>query len=448
MTRLLTTIVSVVVAVGATIALFIALNWVLDQAPRRWQVFTGVVGALAGAIVGALANSGGWFLGGPAWPLGGAVLGALLGAFVWGRKPPSRTKARRIPERLRPWVFLFPAFFFLLVGLFIPTIRTIYLSFRDRRSESFNGIDNYRSIFKDKEMFSFDGLGHIFTSRLFLLAIIVALVGVGWAVLHGRRTGAGTDLSAPTPVLSLSATAALFVLAMVSALRGVLWNNLFWVVLVTGVSTAAGLGIAVLADRTRGESAAKSLIFMPLAISFVGASVIWRFVYASTPAGSEQIGVLNALWVGGGGKPQDWLLQQPWNTLFLIAIMIWVQTGFAMVVLSAAIKAVPTELTEAARVDGATEPQIFWRITVPQIRTTIIVVVTTLVITVLKVYDIVKVMTNGTAGTDVVASQMFTEAFINRNFGKGSALAVLLFIAVIPVMIINVRRSDQGATAA
>ena len=127
--------------------------------------------------------------------------------------------------------------------------------------------------------------------------------------------------------------------------------------------------------------------------------------------------------------------------------MIWVQTGFAMVVLSAAIKAVPIKLTEAARMDGATEPQIFWRITVPQIRSTILVVVTTLVITVLKVYDIVKVMTNGTAGTNVIANQMFDEAFINRNVGRGAALAVLLFIAVIPVMIINVRRSDQGATA-
>jgi len=344
-------------------------------------------------------------------------------------------------------VFLFPALFFLLVGLFVPTIRTIYLSFRSRRGEEFAGITNYRSIFRDKEMISFDGFFDIFTSRLFLLAVIVALAGVGWAVLHGRRTGAGTDLSAPTPVLSLSATAALVVLAMVSVLRGVLWNNLFWVVIVTAVATAAGLGIAVLADRTRGESAAKSLIFMPLAISFVGASVIWRFVYAYTPTGSQQIGLLNAVWVGAGGQPQNWLFQQPWNTLFLIAIMIWVQTGFAMVVLSAAIKAVPIELTEAARMDGATEPQIFWRITVPQIRSTILVVVTTLVITVLKVYDIVKVMTNGTAGTNVIANQMFDEAFINRNVGRGAALAVLLFIAVIPVMIINVRRSDQGATA-
>jgi len=446
-TRILTTLLSVVVAVGATIALFVALNWVLDQAPRRWRVFTTVVGALLGAVVGAFANSGGWFLGGPAWPLGGAALGAGLGALVWGRKPPPRAKARRIPDRLRPWVFLFPAFFFLLVGLFVPTIRTIYLSFRSRRGEEFAGIANYRSIFRDKEMISFDGFFDIFTSRLFLLAVIVALAGIGWAVLHGRRTGAGTDLSAPTPVLSLSATAGLVVLAMVSVLRGVLWNNLFWVVIVTAVATAAGLGIAVLADRTRGESAAKSLIFMPLAISFVGASVIWRFVYAYTPAGSQQIGLLNAVWVGAGGEPQNWLFQQPWNTLFLIAIMIWVQTGFAMVVLSAAIKAVPIELTEAARMDGATEPQIFWRITVPQIRSTIVVVVTTLVITVLKVYDIVKVMTNGTAGTNVIANQMFDEAFINRNVGRGAALAVLLFIAVIPVMVINVRRSDEGATA-
>ena len=159
-----------------------------------------------------------------------------------------------------------------------------------------------------------------------------------------------------------------------SALRGVIWNNVFWVVFVTGLSTIFGLAIAVLADRARGESLAKSLIFMPMAISFVGASVIWRFVYAFTPAGEDQIGVLNAAWVAFGNDPEAWLQQPPWNTLFLIAIMIWIQTGFAMVVLSSAIKAVPDELHEAARVDGASEAQAFWRITVPQIRTTIAVV--------------------------------------------------------------------------
>jgi alpha-glucoside transport system permease protein len=224
----------------------------------------------------------------------------------------------------------------------------------------------------------------------------------------------------------------------------VIWNNVFWVIFVTGISTGLGLAIAVLADRSRGESVAKSLIFMPMAISFVGASVIWRFVYAFTPAGKPQIGVVNAVWVGLGGEPQAWLQKLPWNTLFLIAIMIWIQTGFAMVVLSSAIKGVPTELNEAARVDGASEAQTFWRVTIPYIRGTLAVVVTTLVITVLKIYDIVKVMTNGEFQTSVIANELFDQAFILRNIGRGSALAVILLIAVVPLMVINVRRLRRG----
>jgi alpha-glucoside transport system permease protein len=245
--------------------------------------------------------------------------------------------------------------------------------------------------------------------------------------------------------MALLAGGTLVLLAGVGALRGVVWTNVYWVVFVTLFSTTLGLAIAWLADRSRGESVAKSLIFMPMAISFVGASVIWRFVYAFTPAGHDQIGLLNAAWVGLGGQPQAWIQQLPWNTLFLIAIMIWVQTGFAMVVLSASIKAVPTELLEAARVDGATEGQTFWRVTLPQIVSTLGVVSVTLIITVLKVYDVVKVMTNGEFGTNVIANQMFDEAFINRNLGRGSALAALLFLAVVPLMILNVRRMRREA---
>jgi alpha-glucoside transport system permease protein len=273
--------------------------------------------------------------------------------------------------------------------------------------------------------------------------VVLALVGLGYALFRGLSGGRGIDLSAPAPVLSLSTAATLVVLAAVGSLRAVLWNNLFWVIFVTGFATVAGLAIAVLADRSRGENVAKSLIFMPMAISFVGASVIWRFVYAFTPPSRDQIGVLNAAWVFGGGEPQTWIQDQPWNTLFLIAIMIWIQTGFAMVVLSAAIKAVPTELLEAARVDGASEVQTFWRVTLPQIRTTVGVVITTLIILVLKVYDIVKVMTNGEFGTNVVANEMLDELFTNRNTGRASALAVLLFIAVLPLMIVNMRRNRR-----
>jgi alpha-glucoside transport system permease protein len=348
-------------------------------------------------------------------------------------------------RRLRPVLFLAPALAFLGVALVAPTVRTAYLSLRGRRGEELVGADNYRSLLEDRSIVTSEGIGGIVSSRLFLAAVAVLVVGLGVSALRARSSRRQLDLGAPTPVLSMATAGGLAVLAAVGSLRAVLWNNIYWVVLVTGVSTALGLGIAVLADRAKGESVAKSLIFMPMAISFVGASVIWRFVYAYTPRGRDQIGLLNAVWVGFGGDPQAWIQQVPWNTLFLIAIMVWIQTGFAMVVLSAAIKAVPVELTEAARVDGATEGQIFWRITVPQVRSTIAVVVTTLVITVLKVYDIVKVMTNGEFGTNVLANQMFDEAFINRNLGRGSALAVLLFVAVLPLMVINVLRTRREA---
>lgn len=223
-------------------------------------------------------------------------------------------------------------------------------------------------------------------------------------------------------------------------IQTVLRNNLLWMVVVTGACTALGLLMAALADRLKHESLVKSLVFLPMAISFVGASVIWRFVYAFRPPGAEQIGLLNWIWVGLGGEPRGWLLDPPLNTFLLMVVLIWIQTGFAMVVLSAAIKGVPTELLEAARVDGASELQVFWRVVVPSIRGTIVVVATTTVILVLKVYDIVKVMTNGEFRTNVIANEMFDQAFRFRQFGRGSALAVVLFLAVVPVMIYNVRR--------
>jgi ABC-type sugar transport system permease subunit len=441
--QLFDTFVGVVVAVGAILGLFVGVNLLVDQAPRRFRLFATVAGAAVGAFVGALANSGGWFLGGGLWPLGGAVVGALLGGLVWGSRPPSAARRRRIPERLRPAIFLAPALLFLGVTLVVPTIRTVYLSLRGRRSEELVGFDNYRSVFGDDGIWNVDGFGDVLTSRLFIAGVIVAAVGLLLSVGRNLAARRGADLTGPGAVGSITVAVALVLLAMLGSLRAVLWNNLYWIVFVAGLSTAVGLAIAVLADRARGESVAKSLIFMPMAISFVGASVIWRFVYAFTPAGRDQIGLLNAVWVGFGGDPQAWIQQQPWNTLFLIAIMIWIQTGFAMVVLSAAIKAVPDELREAARVDGASEGQTFWRVVVPQIRPTIGVVVITLVITTLKVYDIVKVMTNGEFGTNVIANQMFDEAFINRDIGRGSTLAVLIFIGVLPLMIYNVRRLRQ-----
>ncbi|MBE7381687.1 MAG: sugar ABC transporter permease [Leptolyngbya sp. SIO1E4] len=217
-------------------------------------------------------------------------------------------------------------------------------------------------------------------------------------------------------------------------------NNILWLVLVTGISVSLGLLIAVLADRVRYEQVPKTLIFLPMAISFVGASVIWRFVYDYRPADTAQIGLLNALLVSLGVEPVGWLVERSINNLALIAIMIWLQTGFCMVLLSAAVKGIPQEILEAARMDGANEVQIFWRVIIPMIRSTLVVVATTVIILVLKVFDIVFVMTAGNQGTEVIASRMIKEMFNFRDYGRGSAIAVILLIAIIPVMVTNIRR--------
>lgn len=220
-------------------------------------------------------------------------------------------------------------------------------------------------------------------------------------------------------------------------------NNVLWLVLVTAISVGLGLIIAVLIDRVKYEPVAKSLIFLPMAISFVGASVIWRFIYAYRPDGAAQIGVLNAIVTSLGFEPVGWLVNRGLNNFALIVIMIWLQTGFCMVLLSSAVKGVPKDVIEAARVDGANEIQIFRRITVPMIMPTVMVVATTVVVMVLKVFDIVFVMTGGNLQTDVIASRMVKEMFNFRNFGRGSAIAVILLIAVIPVMVANIRRFRQ-----
>lgn len=217
-------------------------------------------------------------------------------------------------------------------------------------------------------------------------------------------------------------------------------NNLLWIVLMTTFSVGLGLVIAVLVDRVRYESVAKSVIFLPVAISFVGASVIWRFVYAYKPANVPQIGLLNAVIVALGGEPVGWLVDTAVNNFALIAVGVWLQTGFCMVILSAALKAIPREILEAARVDGASEWRIFWQITVPMIGSTIAVVATTVVINALKAFDIVFVMTNGTRGTEVIANRMYKEMFSFLNFGRASAIAVILLLAIIPVMVANIRR--------
>ncbi|QHO70875.1 carbohydrate ABC transporter permease [Marisediminicola antarctica] len=216
-------------------------------------------------------------------------------------------------------------------------------------------------------------------------------------------------------------------------------NTLIWVALVPLLSTAVGLAYAVFIDKSAGEKVLKSLVFMPMAISFVGAGIIWRFVYEYRAEGFEQIGILNQLLVWFGGEPQQFLINSPFNTLFLIVVMVWIQTGFAMVLLSAAIKGVPLEIIEAAKLDGANAWQQFRNVTIPAIRGTLIVVVTTITIATLKVFDIVRTMTGGQFDTSVIANEMYTQAFNRGEFGQGSALAVVLFIMVMPIVIYNVR---------
>ncbi len=305
----------------------------------------------------------------------------------------------------------------------------------------------------------------------------------------------------------------LMITAVFAAVRGTVINSLWWVFMVTAMATAFGLAIAALADRARLENAAKSIIFMPLAISFVGAGIIWRFMYIARPGDDPQTGLLNWIWVAlgdlslsnnrwiavlvlglvlaglvslamtgwrngafglvGGSMalalPLLWIVWRlaagrlggtgvdgagertvifisqnlPYNNLWLMVVLIWIQTGFAMVIFSAAIKAVPQEYIEAAKVDGATDSSIFWRIIVPSILPTIGVVVTTLTVNVLKIFDVVKVMTNGNFETQIVANEMFFQAFTAGNRGLGSALAVALFVAVLPVLYLNVRRLQQ-----
>ena len=218
-------------------------------------------------------------------------------------------------------------------------------------------------------------------------------------------------------------------------------NNFMWLLVVPTLATIFGLIVAVLADRVWWGNFAKSMVFMPMAISFVGASVIWKFVYDYRGPTSDQIGILNAITMGLGFEPQAWITLPFWNNFFLMVILIWIQTGFAMVILSAALRGVPTETIEAARIDGANELQIFFEIMVPQVMSTILVVWTTITITVLKVFDVVVVMTGGQWDTSVLANLMYDWMFRGGgDYGRSSTLAMVLMFAVIPVMAFNIRR--------
>jgi alpha-glucoside transport system permease protein len=223
------------------------------------------------------------------------------------------------------------------------------------------------------------------------------------------------------------------------SMRTVLFNTVLWIVVAPVLSTALGLTLALLIDRMKRESIPKSLIFLPMAISFVGASIIWNLVYDYKDPTQPQTGLLSqvVMWLGVKNPP-NWVLWQPWNNFLLMVIMIWVQTGFAMVVLSAAIKAIPGEVIEAASIDGAKGFRLFRSVTIPMIRGTLVVVLTTIMIAVLKIFDIVRTMTGGNFGTQVLSNEMYSQSFVQFNVGRGSALAVVLFAGVIPLVVYNV----------
>jgi ABC-type sugar transport system permease subunit len=360
----------------------------------------------------------------------------------------------RLPQkwdnRIRPWVFVGPALLILLIGLVVPAVRTIYLSFRSgRRGEEGWTLENYTDTLTDDAVLSFDNYQNIFTSWLFFGAIAVIVIAVLAAWYTARRdqgSGARPDFSAPSSTLLIVVAAIAILMAVFSTLRGIIWNNLWWVVAVTGLSTVLGLALAVLADRSRNETAAKTLIFMPMAISMVGAAIIWSYMYNLSGVTGQSPGLLNEVIGWFGIDPIDFLRDAdivPWNNFFIMIIMIWIQTGFAMVVLSAAIKSVPAELIEAAKVDGANDMQVFWKITVPQITPTIIVVVTTLIVTVMKIFDLVKATTNGNFDTDVLANRMY-DNLRDGNFTLSSTFAVIVLVLVLPVMVFNFRRAKEG----
>ncbi|MCY3880360.1 MAG: sugar ABC transporter permease [Rhodobacteraceae bacterium] len=220
-------------------------------------------------------------------------------------------------------------------------------------------------------------------------------------------------------------------------------NNILWLIVVPALSTLFGLIAAAITDRISWGNFAKSMIFMPMAISFIGAAVIWKFIYDYRGEGSQEIGLLNALIETLGAEPKAWLTLQPWNNFLLMAVLIWIQTGFAMVILSAALRGIPEETIEAGILDGASPLQLFWRIKVPQIWGTIAVVWTTITILVLKVFDIVLAMTNGQWGSQVLANLMFDWMFRANDAGRASTIALVIMLMVTPIMIWNIRNARK-----
>jgi alpha-glucoside transport system permease protein len=507
-----------IVSLGIGLAILLAIGvgiWTLRgrRAPiARVLLFWGSLGWVFGVFL--IPTLGG---GPQAWTMTAATIGgALFGAWVGTYPNPDAIGKRNIALGSRKFIFLAPALAFIGMTLVIPLIRTGFLSLQSGPpiDLSWTGLTNYGDIFTDPGIIDASNWTAMFTSRLFWLGILALGIGAVVGRVSGQRAGTSFGVNGGS-LSAISFGAIMIGFAFFSVVRGTISNNLWWIFAVTLFSTGAGLAIAVLSDRAKGESVAKSFIFMPMAISFVGAGIIWRFMYIARQPSKDQTGVMNALWVkigewsnsttattviviilalilagilyiawrgrqaqawaltagsiiaaipiawliyrfvgpGLGGyeiingevvaKPILFLTESPFNNFWMMVVFIWIQTGFAMVIFSAAIKGVPQDLTEAAGIDGASESQVFWRITVPSIAPTIGVVSTTLIVTVLKVFDIPKVMTNGNFDTQVLANEMWQRAFTELNFGLGSALAFLLFLAVLPVIWLNIRRMQR-----
>lgn len=338
-----------------------------------------VVWAIANLFL-AFAYYPGVFLGGSKIVIGLLALVAGVGGaalFFYFLNMFVEALPRRLSEGLIPYAFLLPGFGLMSLMLLYPTIQTFVYSFANEDSTAWVGMQNYKEVIADQEF------------------------------------------------------------------RTSLFNNFLWLLIVPATTVALGVIVAVLADKlsAQGEKVAKSAIFLPMAISFVGASAIWNLVYAWNPEGSAQTGLLNATYTALGGSPQTWLQISSGrlNSLLLMIILIWLQVGFAMVLLGSAIKGVPDDTLEAARIDGASEWQIFWKVIIPQIWGTILSVFITTVILVLKVFDIVYVLTNGRDKTNVIANLFFNEMFANSNAGKASAIVVILLLLIIPVLIYQVK---------
>ena len=310
--KTLTALITVAAGIGAALLLFWVLNWISERLPGSWE------------------------------------------------------------DKVKPYLYILPAFAAIVVYLVYPAVLTVINSFKDNFSRNWVGVANYRSLFGS------------------------------------------------------------------SAFRETLFNTLLWIAIVPAACVVVGLAVAVLADRLgpRGEKTAKTVIFLPMAVSFVGAATVWRFIYDAEPKGSEQIGLLNAIGSIFHKGPVAWLESSNFhlNSLLLMVILLWAQVGFSMVLLSAAVKSVPVDTIEAARMDGASERQIFARVVIPQIRGTIVTVFITVTITVMKIFDIVYVTTGGSFNTDVLGNQFWTQISTFFNYGAASAIVVILMIAVIPII--------------